>query len=997
MSDFSGTIFSSEITQCDVTTPASFTQISEMDAYRFEVVEGEKFIMRIRSEDSTVDPEFKLFDPNGNKVTNWGFDLVEHEALTSTITGTYYLIIQEYDGNGTGNYNFSLQFLREDCATEITQCDVTTPASFTQISEMDAYRFEVVEGEKFIMRIRSEDSTVDPEFKLFDPNGNKVTNWGFDLVEHEALTSTITGTYYLIIQEYDGNGTGNYNFSLQFLREDCATEITQCDVTTPASFTQISEMDAYRFEVLAGEKFIMRIRSEDSTVDPEFKLFDPDGNKVTNWGFDLVEHEALTSTITGTYYLIIQEYDGNGTGNYNFSLQFLREDCATEITQCDVTTPASFTQISEMDAYRFEVVEGEKFIMRIRSEDSTVDPEFKLFDPDGNKVTNWGFDLVEHEALTSTITGTYYLIIQEYDGNGTGNYNFSLQFLREDCATEITQCDVTTPASFTQISEMDAYRFEVVEGEKFIMRIRSGDSTVDPEFKLFDPDGNKVTNWGFDLVEHEALTSTITGTYYLIIQEYDGNGTGNYNFSLQFLREDCATLLSCNSSTNNTLSQIGEIMAFSFTPVINESFEINLESNDFDPEILVFAPNNTRWITWEFPNSTATISETTPINGVYYIIVQDYNGDDIGDFMLSLTCETSCIAPTITNVTITQPTAPNFNNGQIIIEALGTNIEYSIDGGSNYQESNTFTDLSTGNYSVRIRNTETGCFEDYTQNPIILEDPCIQPNFNWITTPSSVCQGSEVELGIVNAHADFNYQLFQNDIQVGDLLSGSGEQLLFSAITINNLSTFSVRAILKENANCFFDFIDNELDIDVGNLDLAVSDISPESRTDNNGRIDFCINNGIPPFLIIYEPNRGSLINSLDTTCLIESYSIEGLRAGFYQLSVTDITGCQSNITIKVDNPDKDRVGFPEKPLLTPNNDGFNDILVYDGLFNSSEAVSITIYDRFGGIVYQIEDYKNDWTGNYMGNGNPVPDGTYFYTLTFKQAEPLTGFITIIR
>ena len=108
-----------------------------------------------------------------------------------------------------------------------------------------------------------------------------------------------------------------------------------------------------------------------------------------------------------------------------------------------------------MDAYRFEVVEGEKFIMRIRSEDSTVDPEFKLFDPDGNKVTNWGFDLVEHEALTSTITGTYYLIIQEYDGNGTGNYSFSLQFLREDCTTEITQCDVTTPASFTQISEME--------------------------------------------------------------------------------------------------------------------------------------------------------------------------------------------------------------------------------------------------------------------------------------------------------------------------------------------------------------------------------------------------------------------------------------------------------------------------------------------------------------------------------------------------------------
>jgi len=92
----------------------------------------------------------------------------------------------------------------------------------------------------------------------------------------------------------------------------------------------------------------------------------------------------------------------------------------------------------------------------------------------------------------------------------------------------------------------------------------------------------------------------------------------------------------------------------------------------------------------------------------------DNNIDDDGDGLTD--CEDpDCGQPTIIDAVLTDPTnCPDYDNGQIVINATGDNLEYSIEISSNYQASNTFTNLSAGTYLVRARNSVTNCVVIYS-------------------------------------------------------------------------------------------------------------------------------------------------------------------------------------------------------------------------------------------------------------------------------------------
>ena len=84
--------------------------------------------------------------------------------------------------------------------------------------------------------------------------------------------------------------------------------------------------------------------------------------------------------------------------------------------------------------------------------------------------------------------------------------------------------------------------------------------------------------------------------------------------------------------------------------------------------------------------------------------------------------------PIITNVVETNPTTvscPILNDGTIVITATGSNLEYSIDNGTNFQASNIFNGLIAGSYDIIVRNTTTTCNVAYA-TPVVLTAPgCI--------------------------------------------------------------------------------------------------------------------------------------------------------------------------------------------------------------------------------------------------------------------------------
>ena len=79
---------------------------------------------------------------------------------------------------------------------------------------------------------------------------------------------------------------------------------------------------------------------------------------------------------------------------------------------------------------------------------------------------------------------------------------------------------------------------------------------------------------------------------------------------------------------------------------------------------------------------------------------------------------------------------------------------------------------------------------------------------------------------------------------------------------------------------------------------------------------------------------------------------------------------------------------------FSPNGDGKNDFFFIDGLKNYAGNV-VKIYNRWGNLVFDKENYDNDWGGDY--EGKPLPDGTYFYQLTLSNGAFYSGYLQIQR
>lgn len=93
---------------------------------------------------------------------------------------------------------------------------------------------------------------------------------------------------------------------------------------------------------------------------------------------------------------------------------------------------------------------------------------------------------------------------------------------------------------------------------------------------------------------------------------------------------------------------------------------------------------------------------------------------------------------------------------------------------------------------------------------------------------------------------------------------------------------------------------------------------------------------------------------------------------------------------------------FVLTPLIpegfSPNNDGLNEEFVID-MLNDVKG-SLKVWNRWGDMVFEADDYQNDWDGrcgtpSCMGKG-VVPEGTYFYELTIKEFK-FNGYTVIKR
>lgn len=118
---------------------------------------------------------------------------------------------------------------------------------------------------------------------------------------------------------------------------------------------------------------------------------------------------------------------------------------------------------------------------------------------------------------------------------------------------------------------------------------------------------------------------------------------------------------------------------------------------------------------------------------------------------------------------------------------------------------------------------------------------------------------------------------------------------------------------------------------------------------------------------------------------------LTGVKTATYHLTVTSPTGCTGEGSINVQVFED--VVVPS--AFTPNGDGINDLWDIPALLVYPDCL-VSVYNRYGSLVFHSVGYPKSWDGTYSGSS--LPSGTYYYIIDLKNGKPkLAGPVSIIK
>ena len=180
-----------------------------------------------------------------------------------------------------------------------------------------------------------------------------------------------------------------------------------------------------------------------------------------------------------------------------------------------------------------------------------------------------------------------------------------------------------------------------------------------------------------------------------------------------------------------------------------------------------------------------------------------------------------------------------------------------------------------------------------------------------------------------------------------------------------------------------------------GSIDLEVYKITssiniPETSAINEGgsQIVIATTNALSPEYKWYL--NGIVIPGASSS----SYTVSS--TGDYKVAISQTSGCYitNEIAFKINSiVDTNAINIPN--LISPNNDGINDVWSIPQEYLSGTNTEVVLMNANGEIVLKTSAYQNNWPENGIDfkNINPV----YYYIITTPDGKVKKGSITILK
>jgi gliding motility-associated-like protein len=344
----------------------------------------------------------------------------------------------------------------------------------------------------------------------------------------------------------------------------------------------------------------------------------------------------------------------------------------------------------------------------------------------------------------------------------------------------------------------------------------------------------------------------------------------------------------------------------------------------------------------------------------------------VGNFTVSVTDTNGCVTTSAPfPVTLYSIPLPVVSGDQLICtyetSTISTNSNYLnytwTGGGTNFN-----TNVPAGTYTVTVTDS-TGCMA--TSLPFVISNSI--PNAV-ITGDNLICHYDFTTLSTTN---NFETYLWSNGDNTSTTTDNGGSYYVVVTDTIGCIDT---SALFTVNNHA------------IPNADFVFT--PPSGTIFENDTILFIDSSTAP----------GGIITDWYWTFGDQTFDVEQnpihsyLLPGEYPVTliITTADGCMDTV-MYIYQVKPQTVVAPN--IFTPNSTpGTNDFFAFQNLEFYPNSI-LTVFERWGNIVYESSNYQNNWDGKHYKNGKDVSDGTYYYILhiTDDDGTILKGTVTILN
>lgn len=275
---------------------------------------------------------------------------------------------------------------------------------------------------------------------------------------------------------------------------------------------------------------------------------------------------------------------------------------------------------------------------------------------------------------------------------------------------------------------------------------------------------------------------------------------------------------------------------------------------------------------------------------------------------------------------------------------------------------------------VRMENTVTGC---YALNSFDIE----VVNLLAAGQPADIAQCDTNRNGIQVFNLAQNTPLLQNGntatfVRYYRTQADAENQLNSLPVNYSNAAPYTDETIwarLQNSGGCF--------GYDIKSFTIKVHNIPQIDFTVQT--TDFTVDDNS---ITIIMDGMQDFEFSLDNVNYTDNPVFTSLQWGLYTVYVRSKTLC------KTEQKEVVILNYPR--FFTPNGDGHNDTWRIP-LLQLYPGAQITIFDRFGKLLYNFTSNSTGWNGTY--NGIPLPSTDYWFVLKFADNRIIKGHFSMLR